>query len=363
MRQLYLTLVRPIITYGCATWFLRGPDVKWRLSDKLLSELESRQYQCLVQIAGAYKQIPRQYLLKELCIEPLEVHLERCAMAFRARAFGPNTPRDQLQNWSPSVGKLRSPKPELLQQHPYYVLDLQARQIHDIAQKRLGDGNKKDWEKQKVRAKAINTCAREMAEWQASEIWRTWRTERQTDRRKDQPALWSAWGMENLNLYKGLRREQSTILLQCRTGVGGLRAHLFHCKVCSLGRWAFADQTNFLSHQVADSDKCDCGEKHTAEHLFCHCPKLRAASSVLRQAVNHTDFRRLMTVDVKEATDWAICFFGLPQFEWTRWNMRNKFTEDMSQLSLDSHEEICRGSLGPLSHGVTEGHPAPLYVA
>ena len=354
MRQLYLTKVRPIITYGCASWFLRGPDVKWKLSNSLMRELESRQHQWLVQIAGAFKQIHRQYLLKELYIEPLEVHLERCATAFRARARGLNTQRHRLQYWRPLVGKVQSSTPGSLQQHLYFVLDRRARQLQDIARKRLTKGNgavgkrdnavRKDWEDQKDRAKAINTCAQEIAECRASEIWRVWRTERQADRRKDQPALWSAWGKKNLSLYKDLPRAQSNILLQCRTGVGGLGAHLFRCKVCFLGRWAVADQINFLSPQVVDSDECDCGEEHTAEHLFCLCPKLRAARSVLRYAVNHTDFRRLMTVNVREATDWAICFFGLSQFDWTKSNVPNRFTEDMNQLSLGCHEGVCHRS-------------------
>lgn len=47
-----------------------------------------------------------------------------------------------------------------------------------------------------------------------------------------------------------------------------------------------------------------------------------------------------MTVDVGVATEWAICFFGLPQFEWVRVNMPNRFTEDMVQLSLDSQEGL-----------------------
>lgn len=74
MRHLYLTKIRPIITYGCAVWFLRGSDVKWNLTDTLMRKLESIQYQCLMRVAGAFKGTPRQYLLQELYIEPLEVH-------------------------------------------------------------------------------------------------------------------------------------------------------------------------------------------------------------------------------------------------------------------------------------------------
>ena len=87
MRHLFLAKIRPIISYDCAVWFLRGPDVRWSLSDALLRELESTQYRCLVRIAGAYRRISRECLLKELNIEPLELHLERHSSAFRARAL------------------------------------------------------------------------------------------------------------------------------------------------------------------------------------------------------------------------------------------------------------------------------------
>lgn len=248
MRHLYLTKIRPIITYGCAIWFLRGPDVKWKLSDTLMRELESRQYQCLQHIAGAFKGISQQYLLKELHIEPLEVHLERCAMAFRARALAssPSTYTQRLKDLRPVAGNLRPSTLSNLWQHPYHVLDRPARQLQVKARERLLEGNEKtpkntvrqDWENPKHRARAINAYARDLAERIASERCRLWQTEQQADRRKDQPALWSERKMENLWRYKNLTRAQSTILLQCRTGVGGFRAHLFRCKVRFQGRLA-----------------------------------------------------------------------------------------------------------------------------
>lgn len=87
MRWLFLSKVRPIIGFGCAVWYLYGRNVKWAISQKLICGLESLQYQCLIQITGAYKRTSRQYLLKERHIELIALYLYRTATAFRARTL------------------------------------------------------------------------------------------------------------------------------------------------------------------------------------------------------------------------------------------------------------------------------------
>ena len=60
---------------------------------------------------------------------------------------------------------------------------------------------------------------------------------------------------------------------------------------------------------------------------------------MLSRALGHTDFQRLMTEHVKEATDWVICFGELSQFEWTKYFMPNMFREDMFQLCSRSIDD------------------------
>lgn len=242
MRRLYLTNVRPKLTYACATWFLRGP-ARWTLNDKLVGKLESAQYQCLMLVAGAFSQTARLYLRKELNIEPLEIHLERCASAARARALDPNIQEDPSPirefpraNMPPSMLKK-------FLRHPYYVNDCQAKKVQRKAWEHLTEHNDavgqcnstappKDWGNQKHRAKAINLSARLIAEKSASDEWRAWRTTRLMNRRKNAPALWDEeWSRKSLNLYRHLPRAESTILLQCRTGFMGLRSQLYRMKV------------------------------------------------------------------------------------------------------------------------------------
>ena len=138
MRKLYLAKVRPMLAYGCAAWFLYGPDVKWRVSGRLIKKLESVERGCLRQIAGAFKHPSYECLLKELYIEPLEIHLSSRALAFLARGMGPSL---RVKHRIP-VGASRSSDSKPLEQHPYTVLDRYARELWRIARERLTEANK-----------------------------------------------------------------------------------------------------------------------------------------------------------------------------------------------------------------------------
>ena len=91
--------------------------------------------------------------------------------------------------------------------------------------------------------------------------------------------------------------------------------------------------------QISETDRCDCGAEHTAEHLFCHCPRLQAARSVLREKTGHTNFERLVKDDTRKAADWAIAFFGIASYGWPRVHEPNIFKEDLIYLSYRALEE------------------------
>ncbi|RYP82468.1 hypothetical protein DL769_001661 [Monosporascus sp. CRB-8-3] len=295
MRQLYLTKVRPMITYACGAWFISGDGVKWRLSKKLVGKLESLQHDCLLQISGAMKGTPREVVQKELHIESLEVHLQRLALAHRARTV--HTPEfqelERIRN-RPLVGVSNSS----LERHPFRKLHADAIRLAQEARRRISDEKEatRIWSISKRRNKIINKCALQHAADSMSRLWNDYR--RRYANRLDKPrprtaALEEEWGPQSYLYYEGLSRAQSTMLLHCRTGYIGLRAYLHSIKVESI-----------------DSDRCPCGTgRHTVEHLFFHCPNLAAFQSEYSHKVNHGDLRTLLTKDASVATQWAICEF------------------------------------------------------
>lgn len=87
MRELYLSSVRPIISYTCAVWFVLGDSASrlYQTKQKLIHELHSLQSECLASIAGAFRRTSSLMLHKELFIMPIAVYLHQLAMAHRAR--------------------------------------------------------------------------------------------------------------------------------------------------------------------------------------------------------------------------------------------------------------------------------------
>ena len=223
MRQYYVTKILPMIAYGCGIWFLRDPHGKRQLSDSLMKSLESLQYQCLRRVAGAYKQTSAQQILKELHIYPLDIELERRAMAFRARIFDPKA-TISLEPCRTSSGRSRPRLRIHWEDHPYHALDRQAEALYWSAKRRLEATNtalrkcnrpvRRSWMNAKDRSRAINACARGEAERHASERWEMYRVNQQDHKHKriSQPVLWDCWGKMNSQRYKNLSRARSSIL-------------------------------------------------------------------------------------------------------------------------------------------------------
>ena len=150
-----------------------------------------------------------------------------------------------MLNWpSPQIEPPVSNFGPMATLHPYLALNLRAAHLLELAQgcyrKTRNTGTRCcttrpvcSWKGLHDRTRVINNWARIVSESCCSRWWEIYRTERQAGRRSSQPVTWDDWGQDNLTRSKDLTRAQSTLLLQCRTGVGGFGAYLFRCKVCS----------------------------------------------------------------------------------------------------------------------------------
>ncbi|RYP80052.1 hypothetical protein DL770_006411 [Monosporascus sp. CRB-9-2] len=245
-------------------------------------------------ISGAMKGTPRDVVRKELHIESLEVHLQRVALAHRARTvYAPEFQELERIRNRPLVGVSDSS----LERHPFRKLHADAIHLEQEARCTISDDEEtiRAWPTSKRRNKIINKCALHHAAVSMLRLWNDYR--RHYANRLDKPMLRTAaleegWGPESYLYYKGLSRAQSTMLLHCRTGCIGLRAYLHSIKVDSI-----------------DSDKCLCGTgRHTVEHLFFHCPRLAAFQSEYSHEVNYNDLGTLFTKHASVATQWAIRF-------------------------------------------------------
>ncbi|KAJ3542437.1 hypothetical protein NM208_g4093 [Fusarium decemcellulare] len=309
MRMLYLTKIRPVITYACAAWFildLDGPKFTWKMADKAIQDLESLQRECLRQISGAIKNTTGIVLEKELHIEIISVLLNRLATFHRAKELD-----------SPECHQLRQMRTAHAR-HPFNRLEGPAAALYNDAE------HTKEWRLHQAdphssvgnetkRISIMRGLSKNNAREQCSIKWaeylkeRPLRHERERNKRGNQgwlrysshvpQALIEPWGGKSLKYYSNLSRAQSTMLLQCRTGFIGLKHHL--CKINS-----------------ADSPTCSCKRTYeTVFHKLIQCSKLQEARLSLEREVGHTDFSKLLTTDGKVAAEWAITFFGIKQFD------------------------------------------------
>lgn len=230
MRRLYLTKVRPKITYACTAWFISAQHdrMRWEISRTLLDQLESLQYQCVVQISGALQKTSYEVLLKELYVEKITTVLQRLAVVERAQNL--HSELEQLIAKQRPRSTKGTPKSSLAK-HPYCWLKDDTTQFEQVCQNRLRALHNPDkfnaiWHNPKEKTLALKEYVKVMGEATSELAWDSYRQRRDKNKRQP-PALRENWGPQSLALYAGLPRAHSTMLVHCRTGRIGLNAYLF----------------------------------------------------------------------------------------------------------------------------------------
>lgn len=322
-RQIYLTKIRPTISYACAAWFVFSPNqrLNWALNGKNIAQLERLQYSCLKKVSGALSNCSARALEKELNIEHIRVYLYRLMLSHRAKSL-------QVLDRPPYVSPVHvSPKSPILAAHPCQLLAREAQDLCGSAWQRVarnlgGDAKKlaAKWLDPKTRKDAIAKCAKQDTAKRSAELWNDYRRKRAMKHPEHQfpLALVEDWHPKSFQYYKGLTRAQSTMLLQCRTEFIGLNHFLHGRKVRILDgvRRIPTSDSVFLA-----GDFCRLFMRipqTTVFHMFVQCEDLRAARIQLKSRLGHTNFKRLMTEEGAVVSDWAITFFNLDQFVWPR---------------------------------------------
>jgi hypothetical protein len=100
-------------------------------------------------------------------------------------------------------------------------------------------------------------------------------------------------GTDVLKLYEGLRKAESSLAIQLRTGTSGLDTFLFQARVPSV-----------------PSPLCSCGRgRQTARHVLIFCPRHAAARHELRDEQGHLpDFSKLLGTaeGPRKTTNWVM---------------------------------------------------------
>ncbi|KAF4901311.1 RNA-directed DNA polymerase from mobile element jockey, partial [Colletotrichum viniferum] len=255
MRQLYLSTIRPIISYACPAWFMLGNDSSktYNFRQPYIHRLDNLQNECLVTVAGAYKKAPTVPLHKELHVDPIAVYLQRVAMSHRARNIF--TDDYDLINTTSFPFKREM---TFLKSHPYKIDYDHARELVQEAEQQLreskpglADATLVDMDPRK-RSQVVNRYIRAQAALLSEHLWKAYRDRPRPSRtvayglRGRPVAAEGKWGAFNLKRYKGLSRAQSSILIQCRTGYIGLKAFLHPKNSASIVGEDHGDRRDYL---------------------------------------------------------------------------------------------------------------------
>ncbi|KAF5004651.1 hypothetical protein FDECE_8864 [Fusarium decemcellulare] len=303
MRQFYLSKIRSLFTYACGAWFIRGrrgsPKLCWGLTDEQIHQIDSLQHHCLRQLSGAFFRTSGIVLEKEMYVENLSTVLYTQATLHRAKVLISG-------GWTVKNSKANCPLKKSDQKTPYYELNNDTSRvlvaaILELREKCATDKDKEAaqhrWADKKKRNRIIKSHVKRMATKDCEQLWEEHFLERTMARAlntdNDTPVLPAAlterWGMQSF-----------------RTEIIGLNYHL----------------SKISPRDSPKSPLCPCGTApETPFHLFVQCSRHREQRRLLQAAVNHTSYAELMTKDADAATQWAIAYFGIEEFNEARENV------------------------------------------
>lgn len=314
MLMLYKSQVQSIFSYASPVWFVNGlrANRQGMLSAKLVKDLDTIQGQCLVELSGAMRTTSRAVLRKELYIPTLSVLLHAKTIAYFAKKLDhPNYIRFRAErgvalfNWRWQ-----------LQNHPFQQLEILAKDLVESAKERLKhhhglDVARQRWAKEPLRARAIDQMAMQAVHDQCSLEWQEYRENWGQGHAWPRPlALAEPWGPQSIRYHEFLSREESTMLLHCRTGHIGLASYL----------------NRFCRYPTDRCPFCEAGP-HTVEHLFIHCngrdcrgrPMAERRAALYKRVEGITDLRTIFVEYPDEAATFALKTFGIPQFTKANW--------------------------------------------
>ena len=280
-RLIYNAVVRPAMAHGAAAWHAcpgesETGSPRRRHANGPVKRLIKVQNKCLRVVAGAYKATPTAVLETETHTPPLDLYLNTRLASFRRR-------------------------------HKESGMEEVVRKACEKVRRRLRHGN----------ASRGPTTGERQTQW--AEGWRGQAPE--SGKRAEQQAMerdwkerWAAnpptWGLVGvgppsrsvLKLHQGLRKAESSLITQIRSGRIGLAA--------------FLNKANVPGYE---SPTCQCGQaRETATHVIIHCPRFAEIRHILEDPVTgQLDIRALTgtSAGTQRLARWFMKLRILPQFQ------------------------------------------------
>src|ERR1700716_4174343 len=240
-RQVYIVVVRPALAYGAAIWHNPSKEPNKR-AQGIAVQLQPIQNKCLRIVAGAYKATPIQSLEVETYTPPLDLYLDSRLAKFRERLTQTETGKVIQEACSTIRDRLKKRK----------------RGSRSQTQNQDPPKSERDeWREQRNSYLGPQLISEEQ---RTLEAWRIrWR-----EKENQRAQIHNQWDQikrppdpKILQLHKGLKKVESSILIQLRIGQIGLNSFLNKAKV--------------LRYK---SEQCSCKRgSETPRHVLIYYPK------------------------------------------------------------------------------------------
>jgi hypothetical protein len=268
-REVYTKVIRSAIAYGASAFHTPSRNNKPK---GIAQDLATAQSRCLRVVAGAYRATPVRSLETETFVPPIDLYLNKRLADFEERLERTGnaalirtacaTIAAQLRQRGSNRGRPR-------------------RRVDDRAPHCDSGTTKARWAREWTSGVETTNDALKR-DWEAR--WERLHSNANADRfwRNEEPADSPSFDGKALEKHTGLRKHESSLLTQIRTGKIGLRAFLFDRKVPDI-----------------NTPRCSCGyARETAAHLVLNCPDVEEDRERLRATLrtnpmqNSIDFRR-----------------------------------------------------------------------
>jgi hypothetical protein len=283
-RLVYKAVVRPALAYGAPIW--HTPSPKPDRPQGIAPKLATIQNQALRKVTGAYKATPTRRLELEAMVPPIHLYMDSILARHQENTKDTPVRQEVREACDKIVDRLRNtrrrgaPRSKAYQPTPHELGDLWIRDEWKKATPTEGD------DERGIRKKDL-------------ELWRKWRELAAMEPTRGYYGVDSALHPKGLDRHKGLRKAESSMLIQMRTGVLGLGTTLSRLRV------------------PGETEQCACGQgRETIEHFLIWCR--RHDRIAIRRVLGDQPMRRQEMLEkpelVKEVARWAIKTKRFAQF-------------------------------------------------
>lgn len=320
-RTVYSMAIRPMLTFAAPIW--HTPTEKPGQVGKNTRTLATIQNDCLRTALGAYRATPVQVLEAEATIPPIQNHLDRLVMKHQAfKGIHPLTiegNRAIRRRLKGKRGKARPQHSTPSQEKEAWAL--QELEANDWDQASTTIRRKAHWhdpEKDVEEYQDMNVLDEKIQNWariKRAEQWKAYINT--TPEYLRTPAQRGPLNEGRGSYHRGLRKAESSIAVQLRSGKNGLRHFLYKAKVPGV-----------------DSARCSCGwGKQDAKHILLYCPKLSSTRRELLKEAGTHNIRAMLSrpTGIRAAARWMVRTGYLTQYQLAK--------EQLSQSKLPLQAE------------------------